>query len=157
MAQLGTAGLAVTSLRDVEPEDLETARDALSEIILKRARHVVTENARVLQAVEALRAGDLSRFGQLMNESHDSLRNDYGVSSEALDALVNAARAETGCLGSRLTGAGFGGCTVSLVRQDVVSAFQNNVAHKYHQETGLTAEFYVTRPAAGAGRVGAVE
>ncbi len=86
-----------------------------------------------------------------MNESHDSLRDDYEVSSPALDSLVNAARAVEGCLGSRLTGAGFGGCTVSLVRHDRIDAFRRHVADTYRRECGSGAEFYVTRPAAGAG------
>jgi galactokinase len=143
----------VKALRDVTLDELERSRSEMDSVVFRRARHVVTENGRVLQAVAALRKGDLSRFGQLMNESHDSLRDDYEVSSFGLDKLVTAARGVDGCLGSRLTGAGFGGCTVSLVRADRVEPFQRHVAEQYREQCGIEAEFYVTRPAAGAGIV----
>jgi galactokinase len=143
----------IKALRDVTPEELEAARERLDPVVYRRARHVVTENARVHQAVAALREDNVQRFGELMNASHDSLRDDYEVSSAGLDALVNAARAVNGCLGSRLTGAGFGGCTVSLVRADAVEAFQEQVGERYQAETGIKADFFVTRPAAGAGLV----
>ena len=143
----------VKALRDVTLEQLEQARDELDPVVYRRARHVITENNRVLQAVQALRGDDLPTFGRLMNESHDSLRDDYEVSSPALDSLVNAARKQEGCLGSRLTGAGFGGCTVSLVRQDRVDDFRARVTEIYRQECGRDAELYVTRPAAGAGYI----
>lgn len=142
----------VSALRDVSPEQLAPMSDRLEDVVYHRARHVVTENARVIQAVEALRAGDLPRFGGLMNESHESLRDDYEVSSPALDALVAAAREVEGCLGSRLTGAGFGGCTVSLVRKDRIPAFREHVGRVYLEDCGIEPLFYVTRPAAGAGR-----
>jgi len=141
----------VRALRDVTIGDLQRFGNALDPIVYRRARHVVSENDRVLHAVDALKGGDLGRFGRLMNESHDSLRDDYEVSSAALDSLVNASRKVDGCLGSRLTGAGFGGCTVSLVRLDRVRAFQEQVGAAYRQECGKDGEFYVTRPAAGAG------
>jgi galactokinase len=143
----------VCSLRDVCPDDLIRHGDVLEDVLLRRARHVVTENQRVLDAVAALRANDLVRFGVLMNESHDSLRDDYEVSSAALDALVAAARGQDGCLGSRLTGAGFGGCTVSLVHRDAVDAFRTEVGRAYTAACGAEAQFYLTRPAAGAGLV----
>jgi len=141
----------VKALRDVTLEDLRRFEDRLDPAGFRRARHVINENARVVHAVEALRGGDLERFGELMNESHESLRDDYEVSSLALDKLVNAARRVEGCLGSRLTGAGFGGCTVSLVRRDRVQAFEQHVGEQYRQQCHMDAEFYVTRPAAGAG------
>jgi galactokinase len=143
----------IRALRDVTPDELEAARERLDPVVYRRARHVVTENARVHQGVAALREGAVQRFGELMNASHDSLRDDYEVSSAGLDALVNAARAVDGCLGSRLTGAGFGGCTVSLVRADAVEAFQHQVGERYQAETAIKAAFFVTRPAAGAGVV----
>lgn len=153
VAELSKHAPGITALRDVTREQLEAARGALDPVVYRRARHVVTENARVLQAVDALRSGDLPAFGRLMNESHDSLRDDYEVSSPALDSLVNAARSVDGCLGSRLTGAGFGGCTVSLVRLDRVDRFRERVAEAYRRDCGKDAELYVTRPAAGAGLV----
>jgi len=143
----------IKALRDVSPEELRQHGGDLDPVVFRRARHVVTENERTLQAVEALRANDMPRFGALMNQSHDSLRDDYEVSSPGLDALVNAARAVDGCLGSRLTGAGFGGCTVSLVPQLRVDNFIRQVRDAYREACGIEGEFYVTRPAPGAGLV----
>jgi galactokinase len=142
----------VCALRDVSLEELNAAADRLDPVVFRRARHVVTENARVVSAVEALRANDPHTFGSLMNASHESLREDYEVSSPALDTLVAAAREVEGCLGSRLTGAGFGGCTVSLVHKDQIEAFREHVGRVYREACGVEAAFYVTRPAAGAGR-----
>jgi galactokinase len=149
--QLSQKQTGICALRDVTPEQLEQHAEELDPLVYRRARHVVTENARVLEAVEALRSGDLPRFGQLMDASHESLRDDYGVSSPALDTLVAAAREVEGCLGSRLTGAGFGGCTVSLVRQDRIDAFREHVSTAYQEAHGVEPFFYITRPAAGAG------
>jgi galactokinase len=150
VAQLRTAGLAVNSLRDVDPEDLETARGALSEILLRRARHVVTENHRVLEAVKVLADGDLERFGELMNASHESLRDDYEVSSKELDVLVELAWKQPGTLGARMTGAGFGGCTVNLVRAAAADAFAEAVRKRYQETLGLKAEIYVCQASDGA-------
>lgn len=116
---------------------------------LKRARHICEENARVKAAVPALEAGDMKEFGQLMNASHDSLRDLFEVSSEPLNQLVNLARAQQNVLGSRLTGAGFGGCTVSLVPNEDVGKFQAIVGSSYTAATGLTADFYVMQPGNG--------
>jgi galactokinase len=150
VAQMATAGLAVKSLRDVEPSDLESARSALDELLLRRARHVVTENQRVLEAVKALAAGDLERLGVLMNASHESLREDYEVSSKELDVLVELAWKQPGTLGARMTGAGFGGCTVNLVRADAAEAFAEAVRRGYQDALGLRAEIYVCRASDGA-------
>jgi galactokinase len=150
VAQMATAGLAVKSLRDVEPANLESARSALDELLLRRARHVVTENQRVLEAVEVLEAGDLERFGELMNASHESLREDYEVSSKELDVLVKLAWKQPGTLGARMTGAGFGGCTVNLVRADAAEAFVEAVRRGYQDALGLRAEIYVCRASDGA-------
>jgi galactokinase len=150
VAQMATAGLAVKSLRDVEPSDLESARGALDELLLRRARHVVTENQRVLEAVKALAAGDLERLGVLMNASHESLREDYEVSSKELDVLVKLAWKQPGTLGARMTGAGFGGCTVNLVRADAAAAFAEAVRRGYQDALGLRAEIYVCRASDGA-------
>ncbi|PYV35261.1 MAG: galactokinase [Acidobacteria bacterium] len=150
VAQLGTAGLAVKSLRDVDEEDLETAASTLTEVLLKRARHVVTENQRVREAARALEDGDLERFGELMNQSHESLRDDYEVSSRELDALVELALHQPGTLGARMTGAGFGGCTVNLVRESSAQAFAEAVGRDYQQMFGRRAEVYLCGTSNGA-------
>jgi len=150
VAQIASTGLAVNSLRDVEPADLETAAPALNELLLRRARHVVTENQRVLEAVEVLESGDLERFGELMNASHESLRDDYEVSSQELDMLVELAWKQPGVLGARMTGAGFGGCTVNLVRAEAAEAFAAGVSKGYEQALGLKAETYICRASDGA-------
>jgi galactokinase len=150
VAQLGTAGLAVKSLRDVESADLETGRKTLTELLLRRARHVVTENERVIEAVKVLEDGDLERFGELMNASHISLRDDYEVSSRELDVLVELAWKQPGVLGARMTGAGFGGCTVNLVRRNAAEAFAEAVARGYQEALGLKAEVYVCQASTGA-------
>jgi len=150
VAQLRTKGLAVNSLRDVEPVDLETGRDALSEILLRRTRHVVTENQRTREAVQVLEAGDVERFGELMNASHVSLRDDYEVSCRELDTLVELAWRQPGTVGARMTGAGFGGCTVNLVRAGAAEAFARAVTQGYQQALGLKAEIYVCQASNGA-------
>jgi galactokinase len=157
VAVLAEADPAVTALRDASSGALERARGRMDAVAYRRARHVVSENERVLAAVEALRAGDLGAFGALMSASHDSLRDDYEVSSPALDGLVEAAREVEGCAGSRLTGAGFGGCTVSLVRAERVEAFREQVAGRYRAAFGRPPRFYTTRAAPGAGIIPADE
>jgi galactokinase len=150
VAQIASTGLAVNSLRDVEPADLETASHALSELLLRRARHVVKENQRVLEAVKVLESGDPERFGELMNASHESLRDDYEVSSQELDTLVELAWKQPGVLGARMTGAGFGGCTVNLVRAEAAEAFAEAVRKGYQQALGLKAETYICQASRGA-------
>jgi galactokinase len=150
VAQIASTGLAVKSLREVEPADLEAARGALNELLLRRARHVVTENQRVLEAVKVLESGDLERFGELMNASHESLRDDYEVSSKELDLLVELARQQPGVLGARMTGAGFGGCTVNLVRQDAAETFAYTVHQAYRKAMGMKGEVYICRASSGA-------
>ena len=123
------------------------------ETVRRRALHVVSENQRVLDAVQALKNADLIRFGQLMNASHDSLRDDYQVTGTELDALVEAARRIDGVIGSRMTGAGFGGCTVSLVRKDALDRFATGVSTGYKAKTGLVPDFYTAEVGNGAGRI----
>jgi len=113
----------------------------------------VTEDERVLQSIKALKAGDISEFGRLMNASHDSLRDDYQVSCKELDAMVEAARKVPGVFGARMTGAGFGGCTVSLVKDTEVETFKQQVGPEYKSATGLNATFYVCRASDGASRI----
>ncbi len=124
-----------------------------NETIRRRAKHVVSENQRVLDAVEALKNSDLTKFGELMNQSHDSLRDDYEVTGMELDTLVSEARKIKGVIGSRMTGAGFGGCTVSLVHQDSVDPFINEVGLYYQSKTGLAPDFYVAETGDGACRI----
>jgi galactokinase len=144
---------SIQALRDVSVEDFEKYADRLPEVTRKRARHVVTEDARTLESVQALKAGDIARFGALMNASHASLQEDYQVSGKELDALVAAARSVEGVVGSRMTGAGFGGCTVSLVADQAVEAFLREVPPRYKQVTGLHTTIYVTTASQGAQRV----
>src|SRR5215216_5392168 len=121
----------VTALRDVTLEQLEQHRDGLPEVVYRRCRHVITENARVLAAGEALEQGDLKRFGELMAESHVSLRDDYEVSAKELDLMVELAQKVDGVYGARMTGGGFGGSTVNLVATDRVGQFKQSVAEEY--------------------------
>lgn len=131
-------------LAHLKPEQLEQWRgDFTNEVLYKRAKHVVEENARVLKSVDALSANDLKAFGELMNASHDSLRDLYEVSCLELDVMVEEARKIEGTLGARMTGAGFGGCTVSLVHEDSVEKFVSEVGRAYQERTGLEGEFYV--------------
>ncbi len=143
----------IKALRDVSLEEFSRYGDQLPEVIRKRARHVVTEDARTLESVPALKAGDIARFGALMNASHESLKNDYEVSSKELDALVEAARSAPGVFGARMTGAGFGGCTVSLVAEEAVPAFLRDVPPAYKKATGLNTAIYVTTASQGAERL----
>lgn len=140
----------IRALRDVSLQQLHQHSARLPNETLRRARHVISENERCLRSVEALRRGDLETFGRLMDESHASLRDDYEVSCRELDLLVEAAHAVPGVLGSRMTGAGFGGCTVSLVRTDAVERFRSEVARAYQEATGKAPEILVCRPEAGA-------
>ncbi|MCD6290482.1 MAG: galactokinase [Anaerolineae bacterium] len=143
----------IRALRDVSEAELQQYEHLLPDPIRRRARHVVTENQRVLDTVAALEAGDLRRAGELLIASHHSLRDDYEVSSTELDAMVEAALAAPGCFGSRLTGAGFGGCTVSLVANEAVKDFVRSLAQTYRERTGRDATVYVTRAADGVGLV----
>ncbi len=141
--EAGARALGVPALRDVSVETFEARQEELGPVTRKRCRHVVTENQRVLDAVDALGAGDLERFGALMNASHVSLRDDYEVSCAELDAMVEAAWRQPGVLGARMTGAGFGGCTVNLVRDEAAETFQHSVAREYTDATGLEPRIYV--------------
>ncbi len=137
-------------LRDFDLPALEAARPGMADTPYRRARHVITENARTLEACDALRNGDPARFGALMNASHASLRNDYEVSSPELEALVNAIRAQPGCLGARLTGAGFGGCAVALFElESIVEQIEAAIA-EYKELTSLPGEAFKFYPAPGA-------
>jgi len=139
----------IKALRDVGAEHLNLVNE-LPDPLAKRARHVVTENARVLEGVAALKAGDLEKFGRLLNASHESLRDDYEVSCRELDLLVELALEVPGVLGPRMTGAGFGGCTIALVPQTSLPAFKEHVQSEYQRRTGIEPEIFSFRPAPGA-------
>jgi len=143
--------IAIRDLGELTAEVFEKVQEMIgSPVRLRRARHAVTENQRTIQAVEALKRGDIFEFGQLMNASHLSLKEDYEVSCEELDILVEEAWDIDGVLGSRMMGAGFGGCTVSIVENSAVNEFIRKVGENYEQRTGLHAEFYVVETGNGA-------
>jgi galactokinase len=144
-----TYDLNIKSLRDVSTELLASHGSKLYPTLYKRAHHVVTENERVLETVAALSVSDFDKVGDLMNQSHESLRGDFEVSSPFLDRLVDLAQESEGVLGARLTGAGFGGCTVNLVRNDALGRFNREVVRRYSEETSFKAETYVIRPVGG--------
>jgi galactokinase len=139
----------VRALRDVSLVDLERYRKLLAEVVYRRSRHVISENARVEDARGALERGDPESFGRLMSESHRSLKEDYEVSSTELDLLVEIAGGIAGVYGSRMTGGGFGGCTISLVRSDAVEEFQRAVARDYQRATGRKPDIYIVRASDG--------
>ena len=142
---------AVESLRDVSPEQFQAAEHLLSPVVARRARHVVTEDARVNRFVEAGVRGDLDAMGNLMVESHRSLQRDYEVSCQELDFLVDAALSVEGVLGSRMTGGGFGGCTVSMMRSEAAPAFRQAIARVYESRFGVAPRVYDCNPSEGAG------
>ena len=146
----GAKLLGVGSLRQLSVEEFATREEELPEPIRRRCRHVIYENQRVLEGVDALKEADLEEFGRLMQESHRSLRDDFEVSSAELDLLVDAALEVEGVYGSRLTGAGFGGCTVSLVEQEAVEAFMAHVGESYRAATGIAPRIYVCDAEDGA-------
>lgn len=143
----------VRTLRDVTLEDFEKFKGGMPEQIRKRCHHVLTEDLRVLQAEQALQSGDLKLFGKLMAGSHASLRDEFEVSCEELDLMVRLAEANEGVYGARMTGGGFGGCTINLVTENCVERFQENVAAGFQRATGLVPQIYVSSAADGAGRV----
>lgn len=150
LAQLQTV-LNISSLGELSEQAFEMAKEVIkSSVCVKRAKHAVYENQRTIRAVEALRENDIELFGQLMNESHKSLRDDYEVTGIELDTLVEAAWEQEGVIGSRMTGAGFGGCTVSIVEEDKVQDFIENVGRKYKEKIGYAADFYVVDIGDGA-------
>ncbi len=150
VALLQRALPAIQALRDVSSEQLEAHKELLSPLVYRRCRHVVTENERVVQTIAALRQHDLATVGQLMNASHDSLRDDYEVSSEALDIMVATMRSAEGCYGARLTGAGFGGCTVALVEPGSEQTIADLIYEKYPKVTNIWPEVYTTHASDGA-------
>ena len=143
----------VKQLRDASLEQLEEARSTMSDEAYLRGRHVISDSQRVLDGVAALRAGDVKQFGRLMSAAHVSFRDDFAASCEECDLLVELAMKLPGCLGSRLTGGGFGGCTVSLVQVAEASSFAAGLRDAYAERTGVQAEVFVCEVADGAGEV----
>lgn len=151
--EIQTLGKPISLLAELTPADFAEVESRMTDpVARRRARHVVGEVARTAEAIAALKQGDIARFGQLMNASHVSLRDDYEVTGPELDALAEAAWQVDGCLGSRMTGGGFGGCTVSIVRDEAVQTFIEQVGQQYTARTGLTADFYIADIADGAHR-----
>jgi galactokinase len=140
----------VKALRDVSVDELKKGESGLSEVVIKRARHIVTENARVLEAVQVMKAGNVKRLGELFNASHASLRDDFEVTNEALNQIVECAQEQSSCYGARMTGAGFGGCAVALVQEESANEFAKAVSVAYKQKSGLDASVYVCKASAGA-------
>ncbi len=140
----------VKSLRDVSVERLNVERGMLDDLIMRRARHVVTENARVLDAVQAMRADDVVTLGRLFNESHASLRDDFEVTNDALNWMVEIAQSRPECFGARMTGAGFGGCAVAAVRRDEAGTFAEAVGAEYKLKSGKEAGIFVCEAGEGA-------
>ncbi|MBD3183150.1 galactokinase, partial [Candidatus Poribacteria bacterium] len=141
----------IQALRDVDIEDFEKYGLHLPKITEKRCGYVIKEDERVLESVEALKENDLIKFGLLMNESHKGLRDEYEVSCPELDAMVELAWDTEGVIGSRMTGAGFGGCTVSLVVDNFIDKLIEKVRKKYPERTGLEPDIYVSKAEDGAG------
>lgn len=144
----------IKTLGDLTEEEFEAHKSAIKEPVRQlRAKHAVYENQRAIHAVEALKDNNIELFGKLMNASHESLKNDYEVSCEEIDILVDLAWEIPGVIGSRITGGGFGGCTVSIVKNDAVDTFIEKVGNGYKEQTGNTAEFYVVEVGDGAHRL----
>jgi galactokinase len=144
------AAYGVAALRDLSVAEFEAGAARLDDITRKRAQHVITENERVLAAREALKQDDAAAFGQLMNASHISMRDDFEISSDALNAIVTCAQNHAACYGARMTGGGFAGCAVALVEADSAEVFVAHVADCYTTETGLSPQIYITPPTNGA-------
>jgi len=144
----------VEALRDVDVELFQQAASDLDEVVRRRAFHVITENERTLRAAEAMRRGETRALGVLMNQSHVSLRDDYEVSCDTLNAMVECAAAHSSCYGARMTGAGFGGCAVALIDAEAANDFVERTAQAYRQRTNMEPAVYVCRATAGAQVVG---
>ncbi|MDX2138726.1 MAG: galactokinase [Chloroflexota bacterium] len=143
----------VGKLRDVDMTTFIAGADQLEPLTCQRARHVISENARTLQAAAAMRAGDANELGKLMNASHVSMRDDFAISRWEIDKMVELAQAHPGCYGARMTGGGFGGCCVALVRVEQAQAFAESVSRDYSAATDLAPALYISQPSAGAGVV----
>jgi galactokinase len=141
----------IKALRDISVEEFnKRSKSGLNELAARRAKHIVTENERVLEAMQAMKSGNVKRLGELFNASHDSLRDDFEVTNDALNIMVDCAREQGNCYGARMTGAGFGGCAVALVKEDNAEEFVKSVSTAYKQKSGLEAAVYVCKASEGA-------
>jgi galactokinase len=143
----------VKALRDVSIDEFNAkikSELGLSDVAMKRARHIITENARVLEAIEVMRNGNVKRLGELFNASHASLRDDFEVTNDALNIMVTCAQEQDGCYGARMTGAGFGGCAVALVDEKKAGAFTHALSAAYRHRSGMEASVYICKASAGA-------
>lgn len=144
----------VKALRDISVEEFNSKpKDGLNELAAKRAKHIITENARVLEAMQVMKNGNIKRLGELFNASHDSLRDDFEVTNNELNIMVECARKQESCYGARMTGAGFGGCAVALVKEENAAEFVDAVSAAYRQRTELEAAVYVCKASEGASLV----
>ncbi len=141
--------LKVSSLRDATMAQMEAT--PMPNVVMRRARHIISENARVQLFVNASARGDLDRMGQLFYESHVSMRHDYEITCEEVDFLVQSAKGIDGVYGARMTGGGFGGCTVNLLRPDAVDRFRQEIATRYQERFGIDPAIIFCVPSAGAG------
>jgi galactokinase len=145
--------LGVPSLREATPDSLANAKERMDDIVFRRARHVIGEIERTVHAAEGVRASNWPAVGQLMYASHGSLRDDYEVSCKELDTIVEIAESigvKGGVFGCRMTGGGFGGCAVALVKTELIEAISKKIGADYKKKTGIEATIFTTRPAAGA-------
>jgi len=148
--QVAAEHFGVLSLRDVSLEIFAAHSRGLDEVVYRRAKHIITENQRVLDAVEAMQNGEIKKLGKLMDASHESLRNDYEVSCRELDAMVKIARSQPGCLGARMTGGGFGGCAIALIRSSAGEDFIKNVGLEYQKRTSRDGNLFPVKSSDGA-------
>jgi galactokinase len=145
--------LGIKALRDINLDEFKRKtkeKPGLNNIVLKRARHIITENARVLEAIETMKLGDVKHLGELFNASHESLSDDFEVTNEALNMMVDSARSLEGCYGARMTGAGFGGCAIALIDEDQTLPFTKAVSDLYKQRSGIDGVVYACKPSDGA-------
>jgi galactokinase len=139
----------VNSLRDATMESLEAVKNEIDDVVFRRCKHVITENERAALSISALKTGNFELFGNLLNGSHDSLRDDYEVSCKELDIMVDSARSLGYVFGCRVTGGGFGGCTINLVRHDKIDRFIEEIKNKYKEKTGILPDVYTFLPSEG--------
>jgi galactokinase len=140
----------VKALRDVSLEEFEKRKSGLREVVMRRARHIITDDQRVLDAMQAMQTNDVARLGNILNAGHISLRDDFEITNEALNQIVEAAQEQSSCYGARMTGGGFGGCAIALVDAGKVNAFVDSVEKAYREKSGLEPQIYVCKASAGA-------
>jgi galactokinase len=140
----------VKALRDVSLEEFEKRKSGLREVVMRRARHIITDDQRVLDAMQAMQTNDVARLGNILNAGHISLRDDFEITNEALNQIVEAAQEQSSCYGARMTGGGFGGCAIALVDAGKVDAFVDSVDKAYRKKSGLEPQIYICKASAGA-------